>query len=315
VTDVYAAGFEKNQAGLEIAKYWKNGQPVVLGAGTYSSSATSIAVSGSDVYAVGVEGNGTTDIAKYWKNGVPVELTDGTKTGRVHSIFVSGGDVYVAGEEHTIGYGVAEYWKNGVPVILTDNTNPAEAWSIFVSGSDVYVAGYEYKTTQIDPTHSVTNPVAKYWKNGVPVELTNGLNAAIAYSIFVSGTDLYVAGYACQTMTPDCPRATYWKNGVPVQLTNIPASTASSIAVSGHDVYISQDRTNDTSELWKNGNSSQLTNSVSANQVVVSGSDVYVCGAMVDGSEFAAYWKNGTPVRLTDGQNDASAFALAVVKH
>src|SRR5947207_15491542 len=56
ITHVYTAGFEQNDAGQEIAKYWKDGQPTVLGAGTDGSYATSIAVSGSDVYVAGIEG-------------------------------------------------------------------------------------------------------------------------------------------------------------------------------------------------------------------------------------------------------------------
>jgi len=54
--DVYVAGYEVNGSNLDIAKYWKNGTPVILGAGTYGSWATSIYVSGSDVYVSGREG-------------------------------------------------------------------------------------------------------------------------------------------------------------------------------------------------------------------------------------------------------------------
>jgi hypothetical protein len=80
-THVYAAGFQTNDADAEVATYWNDGKAVVLGAGTNSSCATSIAVSGTDVYAAGVEGNGTNDVAKCWKNGNPVHLTDGTQGG------------------------------------------------------------------------------------------------------------------------------------------------------------------------------------------------------------------------------------------
>ena len=244
VTDVYAAGFETDDTGIEIAKYWKNGQAVVLGAGTFNSTANSITVSGNDVYVAGIQGNGTNFVAKYWKNGVPVELTDGTKSAFVHSIAVSGTDVYVAGE---VGK-VAQYWKNGVPFVLTDGTNGAEAWSIVTSGPDVYVAGVETKTTQIDPTHFVTNPGSKYWKNGVAVELTDSLTAALAFSMFISGSDIYVAGYACKTMDPNCALATYWKNGVPVQLTDMTNSGGSSIVVSGANIHVAGNQSNSLAE-------------------------------------------------------------------
>jgi hypothetical protein len=87
VTDVYTAGYELNDAGAQIAKYWKNGQARILGAGVNGSIANSIAVSGNDVYVAGLENNGTEDVAKYWKNGVPVELTDGTNRSYANSIF------------------------------------------------------------------------------------------------------------------------------------------------------------------------------------------------------------------------------------
>ncbi len=49
----------------------------------------------------------------------------------------------------------------------------AEAFSIAISGDDVYVAGHEDK-------------IAKYWKNGKPVNLTDGSTYASARSIFLS---------------------------------------------------------------------------------------------------------------------------------
>ena len=59
--------------------------------------------------------------------------------------------------------------------------------------------------------------VAKIWKNGVPTALTNGANDARAYSVFVFGTDVYVAGYE-NNGTKDI--AKIWKNGVASSLTN-----------------------------------------------------------------------------------------------
>jgi len=315
VTDVYAVGYEVNpSSGLEIATLWKNSQRTILGGGIYGSYATSVAVSANDVYVAGVEGSSTNDIARYWKNGVAIDLTDGTRSAYVNSIFVSGNDVYVAGGELAFGYSLGGYWKNGTQVLLTDDSTPAVPWSIRVFGPDVYVAGYAYKTVQIDPTHFVVNPVAVYWKNGEPVELTDGRNAAVAFSIFVAGSDVYVAGFACQTMEPDCAIATYWKNGVPVQLSDQTSTDATSIFVSGSDVYASGNVADSQALFWKNGTMTVLTNDQSAaNQLVVSGKDVYIGGADW-GSQgtFAQYWKNAVPVRLTDGKNYASVFAITV---
>ena len=60
------------------------------------------------------------------------------------------------------------------------------AHSIVVAGSDVYVAGCDYNAAGF--------LVAKYWKNGQAVTLTNGANDAQATSIAVAGSDVYVAG-------------------------------------------------------------------------------------------------------------------------
>jgi hypothetical protein len=320
-THVYAAGFQTNDADAEIATYWNDGKAAVLGAGTNPSYATSIAVSGTDVYVAGVEGNGTNDVARYWKNGIPVDLTDGTQRGFANSVVVSGTDVYVAGGEQTGSSVVAKYWKNGVPVVLPDLGQGSLAQSVFVlgtDGTDVYVAGWQNKTTQLDPTHTLHTQVATYWKNGVPTELTNGTALSIAYSIFVTKTDVYVAGFACQNLAPNCGIATYWKNGVQVQLTNITDTTASSVFVSGTNVYASGNQNNDIAQLWKDGAPAQLSGASSgsaANQVFVSGPDVFVAGASLNNSgvPLATYWKNGVPVQIGDGTHFSSAFALTVV--
>jgi hypothetical protein len=319
ITHVYTAGFEENDAGQEIAKYWKDGQVNVLGGGTNGSYATSIAVSGTDVYVAGVEGNGTNDVAKYWKNGVAVDLTDGTQRGYSNSVFVAGTDVYVAGgEQAQLSNTLAKYWKNGIPVVLPDLGQGALAHSIFVLGNDVYVAGWQGKTTQLDPTHKLVTQVATYWKNGSPTELTDGTALSVAYSVFVSGADVYVGGFACQTLDPNCAMATYWKNGVPVQLTNKTGTTASSIFVSGTDVYVSGNKDNNIGDLWKNEMPAELTGSSAgsaANQVIFAGGHTFVGGTVINPSGVPAvtYWKDGVPVPITNGTHSATAFALAVV--
>jgi len=58
---------------------------------------------------------------------------------------------------------------------LTDGASYAVAYAIDVVGEDVYVVGMEYNSTGIG--------VAKYWKNGVPIALTDGGYFAFATSI------------------------------------------------------------------------------------------------------------------------------------
>ncbi|MCX8524662.1 hypothetical protein OF897_12135 [Chryseobacterium formosus] len=70
---VYAAGREGYKA-----KYWKNGNAVLLGTGSGSSDVKGMAMVGDDVHHVGFEINSAGKyVAKYWKNGLATDLTDG----------------------------------------------------------------------------------------------------------------------------------------------------------------------------------------------------------------------------------------------
>jgi len=320
--DVYLAGFEQG-SGNSLAMYWKNGVRTLLTDSTHASIASGIAVSGSDVYVVGNDvPPGQRQMATLWKNGVATALTHGAISGYASGISISGSDVYVSGGEFDVDalgnmFFVAEYWKNGVPTVLSNMTAGAGTNAIFVSGTDVYVAGYQYVTTQTGPTTFTTNPVAMYWKNGVPVQLTDGLNAAIAYSIFVSGPNVYVSGYNCLAAVPNCGRAAYWVDGTLIQLPTINQSAAASITASGGNVYVADTEVSPTlgelAMLWTNGvpQTLSVTNNAASNAVAVSGGDVYVAGAY---GSYATYFKNGGVETVqSDANTDASAFAIAVV--
>jgi hypothetical protein len=170
--------------------------------------------------------------------------------------------------------------------------------------TDVYVAG--------DALASGRPPLpfsAYYWKNGVPTQLlTSGTGNSHAQAITVSGTDIYVAGYANSTdqfsgsSNPGLP--CLWKNGVE-QLLPIPAGhlgAAQGIAVSGPDVYVvGYYVTNDATHsrramLWKNGVDRLMafnTFDSIATGIALDGTDVYVCGnAVFSGVTCAVYWKN-----------------------
>jgi hypothetical protein len=214
--DVYVAGYQTPQSGHTEAVYWKNGVPVTLSpgsatiangisvandsvyvAGSYggdavywanqkvfflsdlTSYATDIKVSGSDIYVTGDAVASSSIQAFYWKNGVPTQLS--TIGGLANSIAIAGNDIYVAGYEYIVDTptdnSVATYWQNNIPHHLSDGTKPENATGIFVSGNDVYVSGFEG-----DGSLSIV----KYWKNGVPVTLTQAQNRfAAAYAIAV----------------------------------------------------------------------------------------------------------------------------------
>jgi len=231
--DIYIAGSSLYLEGTGgNAAYLKNEVKTELPSGSTGSISTAIAVSGNDVYVAGIGITGSIYsgpqkyIAKYWKNSQPVILTDGTNSAQAWSIVVSGNDAYVAGYEWNgrsyqdasgspYKKSIAKYWKNSQLVILTDGTDDAYAKSIAVSGNDVYVAGSEQngKSYQDASGYTYKRSVAKYWKNGKAVILSDGTEDGYTTSIAVSGNDIYVAGTVSG-------HATYWKNGIAVTLSN-----------------------------------------------------------------------------------------------
>ncbi len=73
----------------------------------------------------------------------------------------------------------------------------------------MYAAGYQEDAS--------SNYTATIWKNGVATTLTGSSVYSAAFSVFVSGTDEYVAGFV-QTGTNEV--ATIWKNGVAISITD-----------------------------------------------------------------------------------------------
>lgn len=217
--DVYVAGGEAayapNVGGG--AEYWKNTDKIILTDGKQSATARAITVSGGDIYTVGeerqyVQTSSTTgkvvSVAKIWKNRTATILSNGNSLDSgATAVVVMGSDVYVAGWEfENTGYenrASARLWKNGQLIPLTGNEG-AIATCIAVSLNDVYVCGFKY----IGDTS-----VAMYWKNGQAIQLTDGKTPAMATSIAVFGTEVYVTG-------SEGNYAKYWINGVSKNLTD-----------------------------------------------------------------------------------------------
>ncbi|MFI5153535.1 MAG: hypothetical protein ACHQET_09395 [Chitinophagales bacterium] len=243
-----------------------------------------------------------------------------TETSNIHPDV----DVYIVGTGtiNTIPpTGVARYWKNNMTFNLPSSSVgylgqvSESASGITMSGNDLYICGTGLAGRNFT---SGANYIAKYWKNGISVNLTDGSTIAQATSIAASGTDVYVAGIET---TSDLRRTIgkYWKNGVEVLFFSDSARYVypTSIGVSGTDVYVSGTLPDTAvgkliAMYWKNGVPVRVSDGsadAQANSIVLDGSDIYVAGN--DGNR-AVYWKNQVPVYLTDGVMPASARSIAI---
>jgi len=152
--------------------------------------------------------------------------------------------VYLAGYE-SLGYVSGNFeqraclWKNGVLQELQESENSNGFLnSVFVSNGDVYVIGQWMRLR----------------KNGEVQKLANGEDHPGGYSVFVSGSDVYVAGGSgLYNVTSRDDVAKLWKNGVLQELENSENAKggARSVFVSGSDVYVAGGIWNN--KFWKNG--------------------------------------------------------------
>ncbi len=198
-------------------------------------------------------------------------------------------NVYVAGMLNN----KATLWRNGVvqPLRLSSETTLSQALAMTLSGPDVYVVGI-----QINADHIVT---PTYWKNGIPVLLSNGSESIYPYSIAVVGSDVYITGNKMAANGYNV--SMYWKNGEKIVLNDsIKCSyQAFAIAVLGTDIYVGGRGFDNDGEIiyWKNGIPVRYSgpDSVGLSEIdtaVTSGADVYLAGSINNNSP--VYWKNGT---------------------
>lgn len=323
-TVVYAAGLGTGGDNLVGVRYWKDGELVPVTDNTNEMMVQGVFASNGDVYVVGSERSSTGSfVSKYWKNGMAVELTDGSSSAFGEAIFVDKGDVYVSGVEFepilSTSVRQAKYWKNEVVHELSEKKahHGAQTRAIAIDGSDVYIAGFE-RNGSFD--------VAKYWKNGEPVELSAGTSNADATGIAIINGNVHVSGHE---FIDGVAVPTYWLNTVPTRLSDSGVGYwTNGMAVSGSgDVYIlvrengGSVQDPDKIGYWKVGHSIiELTNGVyhgSVYGIAADGNDVYVVGDYrFDGDPSSAcIWKNGEISKLhSGGSNRSEAISIFLAK-
>jgi hypothetical protein len=250
--------FTANITGLSLNTTYYFRTYATNSTGTAYGNEVILKTTGIDIYLAG----GTENNAGYWKNGVYTALTTANIGSFATAITMSDNDLYATGYDGNF----MVTWKNGVMTKITDghNLNLAAA-DIVVNGSDVYVGGWELVDSK---------SVAKYWKNGVDVSISDGTNDSAITAMFVSGNDVYACGYE---MNNGVESARLWKNGVGVSVTD------------------------DTNESY-------------AMSIFVKGTDIYVGGyeRSTNGVIVAKYWKNGVATVLSDGTNLHAAVDIFV---
>jgi hypothetical protein len=285
--DIYIAGSTGGKA-----VYWKNGEPVIL---NDTGFATSITVSGTDVFVAGQVGGLVRISAAYWKNGEQFTLPH-SRFSTATGIGVLGSDVYVTGyvngDKDTV-----TYWKNGQRFNFLPVTS-GSANGIAFSGTDVFAVGRVYTPLGSD--------TAVIWKNGIRDRWVSISNYASLNAIVFSGADMYFGGSSggdafCMKNT-EFP----WLEKRNAAVTGI--------AVAGADTYVSgyyYTNGNRTAAYWKNGVLTTLSDkyvSSWASGIAVAGNDVYVVGTIYDTKTFPVYWKNGIMKALA-----GNGYANAVV--
>jgi hypothetical protein len=184
----------------------------------------------------------------------------------------------------------------------TADTGPfSYIYNVFVAGSEMNSEGFQ---------------VAKYWKNGTAIELSDGKSTISVSSITVAGNTIYVVGTEYKASER---KIKLWVNGTESNVTTSTLAVAFDIAVDGTDVYIAgyeNKGSQDIATYWKNGIPTYLTDGsrpAVIRSIAISGGNIYAAGFEYNASRAVAkYWKNGVPVVLTDGQKSASSRDIVV---
>lgn len=286
--DVFVVG-RFNTGKTSVPAYWKNGDLVKLS--EKKGNADFIAIDGDDVYVIGSLEDGSNK-TKLWRNGVMTNFTDESGVA-IHSLRIFKGDLYAVGSMYGAQGWDATYWKNGSAHSVATGMD-SFGNDIIVIGNDVYIVGLQYNANG--------HGVAKYWKNGEGIELTDGTADANAKGIVVISSDVYVSGEDAGTLK-------IWKNNVPTSLGAIGASGThtGSIAVINNDVYVVGYEVNYEAKYWKNGKLFMLPRPEGISKaygysITTMADNIFFFGAGYKNGEYPPLvWKNFELVAPYDG--------------
>jgi hypothetical protein len=197
--------------------------------------------------------------------------------------------------------------EGDLPIKISTKAGTTDA-STFKYIYDVFVAGSEMNSEGFQ--------VAKYWKNGTAIELSDGKSSISVSSITMAGNTIYVVGTEYKASERNIK---LWINGTESNVTTSTKASAFDITIDGTDIYIAgyeNKGAQDIATYWKNGTPTYLTDGSKPaliRSIAISGGNIYAAGFEYNESKAVAkYWKNGVPVALTDGLKSASSRDIAV---
>lgn len=215
---IYICGCEKEESQKFVAKIWKDDTLLYeLTDGTKDAEAMDIAISDGHIYTCGYEEDESQPsqprIAKIWKDENLLytlnTLTNNIYEGNITpiSLEVVNGTLYTAGYDYNIyGRYVVKVWKNNKEIYTTDESLSNEILDMVISNEHIYLCVKESNYNQ-----SGYNCTIKVLKDGkLLYKLTDGSHFAHAYSMVVSGGDVYTCGF--EDFKTNVRTGKIWKN-------------------------------------------------------------------------------------------------------
>ncbi|HTH57065.1 MAG TPA: hypothetical protein VL728_13540 [Cyclobacteriaceae bacterium] len=167
---------------------------------------------------------------------------------------------------------------------------------------EVYVAGYTL--------NAAGTQVAKFWRNGVATNLTDGTASAGATGIALSGPSVIVSGWDWSHHSDSTKVGKFWVNGSELEIGGVCYSTVA-VAANKTDVCVLGLGQSGWT-YWRNGSPTFITTTVDSQTtgVAVNEGDVFVSGFSKTVVR-AQYWRNGVLIYTNSQPSVANAIAVS----